>query len=345
MNTNKLTVAIILTLSTAIFLHHVSTSHFRSPHYQNGKIRNFGGEYLIEPTRYITPQSEAEIISVVRNVSMKQGSHRVRVIGTGHSWSPLVVCRDVLISLDDYKQVLDIDFEKKVVVAQAGIKLKELNSILWENGLALSNLGTVAEQSLAGAISTSTHGTGAKYASMSTQMISFTLVVANGTVIEVSREQHPEIFRSASVGMGMFGIISTITLQCEQAFYIHKTEAIEPLDFVLYNLGTSMSKYDYYKFWVIPYTNSAKTFSMVRTPNTQVTVKTSLDEKLKIVGLNIAYYLWKFSSLSMEITKVVNKVISIVDKPDIGIYKSYEALTSEPLPTYFGKTYWTINTM
>jgi FAD-linked oxidoreductase len=130
----------------------------------------------------------------------------------------LVATNDTLINLDYLDGLVSVDAERKQVTVQAGIRLKALNALLPQHGLALANLGSIAEQSIAGAISTGTHGTGIRYGSLSTQVVALTLVTAGGQRLRVSAEENAALLPAARLSLGALGVITEVTLQCVPAF-------------------------------------------------------------------------------------------------------------------------------
>src|SRR5688500_4542432 len=103
------------------------------------------------------PETEEELIGIIKD------SSKVRVVGTGHSWNSICLNEEALINLDHYNKVIQLDKEKRQLRVQPGIKLWQLNEYLDKQGLALYNLGSISKQSLAGAVSTGTHGSGINY--------------------------------------------------------------------------------------------------------------------------------------------------------------------------------------
>ena len=91
--------------------------------------------------------------------------------------------------LDRYSQVLSVDTERYQVTVQAGITLERLNLELDRRGLAMPNLGDIAYQTIAGATSTATHGTGARLTGLAGQIVGLRLVTADGSVMECSRRR------------------------------------------------------------------------------------------------------------------------------------------------------------
>src|SRR5207249_14906 len=136
------------------------------------------------------------------------------MVGSGHSWSDVVVTDDNMVNIDALDRVIGIDKGNQRITVEAGIRLQALNEVLAENGLALANLGAISEQSVAGAISTATHGTGIRLGNMATQIVGMTLLTADGRRLALTQEKDPETMSAARVSLGCLGAISQVTIQC-----------------------------------------------------------------------------------------------------------------------------------
>lgn len=185
----------------------------------DGSWTNFSGRVHARPGRVELPESEAEIQALLR-----QSRDPVRVVGTGHSCTPLCATDGLLLSLDRLCGVVEVDVAADRAIIRAGSKIHDLGPPLLEAGLATINQGDVDVQSLAGAVSTGTHGTGPSLGSMSTAVRRLRLVLASGEILECSAELEPEIFRAAQVSLGALGIISEIELQLMPAYKLHQRE-------------------------------------------------------------------------------------------------------------------------
>ena len=130
----------------------------------------------------------------------------------------LVQTEEVLVSLDELKGIVNIDEEKMVAEVWAGTKLYDLGKLLEEKGYAQENLGDIDSQSIAGAISTGTHGTGITFGSLSTQVIEITAVLSNGESIVCSEAENVEYWRAFQLSLGMLGIIVKIKLKVIPAY-------------------------------------------------------------------------------------------------------------------------------
>jgi FAD/FMN-containing dehydrogenase len=248
---------------------------------------NWAGNQTCSPTKIERPLTEAQLVTIVKQAA-KTGK-RVRPVGSGHSFTAIVCTDDIIVSLEHLNQVKAIDTEAGLVTVQAGISLDHLNQRLAQSGLAMTNLGDIAYQSLAGAISTGTHGTGARFGGLATQIRGMRIVTATGDVVSATPDEEPELFHTARVGLGALGIIAELTLAVEPAFRIHAVEGPQPLSEVLGQWPTSIATHDHYEFFYIPGTDMAMTKANQRTieaPNPQPKVKHVVD---KILGENVGF--------------------------------------------------------
>ncbi len=196
------------------------------------------------------------------------GPGPVRVAGAGHSFSAAAVTDGTLLSLDALASVLDADASSGLVRVEAGIRLKALSRELHARGLAMPNLGDIDVQSLAGALSTGTHGTGTRLPNLSGQVESVELVLADGSERTVTGGDE---LRAARVALGTLGVIAAVTLRCVPAFRLHNTDRPEPLEEVLDGLQERADAHDHFEFWTFPHSDIALTRTHDRTdaePNT-----------------------------------------------------------------------------
>jgi len=217
------------------------------------KWQNWSGSVECDPAAIKYPTSQNEIIEIVKECQAKK--LKIRVVGSGHSFTPLVQTSGVLVNLDFYSGVETIDQEKMQATVLAGTKIKELGELLFAQGLAQPNLGDIDVQSIAGAISTGTHGSGATLGSLSTQVCGLTIISASGEVIECSAEHEPELFRAAQVSMGALGIISKVKLQLVPAFKLHYEWKRLRLSEALFNIEKHVTENRNFEFFWFPYSD------------------------------------------------------------------------------------------
>ena len=219
--------------------------------------RNWAGNQVCAPADVDHPSSEDELAASVRRAG--ELGQRVKVVGSGHSFTGTALTDGRQIVLDRYDRVLSADRESGLVTVQAGITLARLNEELARVGLALPNLGDVQYQTISGATSTGTHGTGITLGSLSTQIRAMRLVVGDGSVVECSPHERPEVFAAARIGIGALGAISTLTLQCVPAFDLHAFEQPERIDDLLADIDTHVEGNDHFEFYWVPHTRWALT--------------------------------------------------------------------------------------
>lgn len=219
--------------------------------------KNWAENQSCVPQLIESPTTEEELSTVIRKAA--QSDLKIKAVGTGHSFTGTALTNGVLIDLSNYKNILDVDVLKKQVTVQVGKKLEHLSPELWEHGLAMSDLGDIAYQSVAGAISTGTHGTGLGYGCLATQVVSARVITGEGEIIECSLEKDVELFRAAVVGVGAAGILSTVTLQLESAFNLHALEMMMPLQEVLSKQEDFIRDNEHFEYFCHPSMDAAFT--------------------------------------------------------------------------------------
>jgi L-gulonolactone oxidase len=201
------------------------------------------------------PKNEEEVVAIVKEA--KKRGLKVKVVGSGHSFTGIAVTNEVLICLDEIADIRDVDFEYSTVRVGAGIKLCDLNPMLQRSGLAMPNLGDIVYQSISGAISTSTHGTGLEFKNIADAVCGMRIVDGEGTVVECDTQQNSEVFHAARVGLGALGIITEVTIQCVEAFNLHAVEEILPIGEVTNNFDHWSKMTDHIEFFWMPNTDKA----------------------------------------------------------------------------------------
>jgi L-gulono-1,4-lactone dehydrogenase len=215
--------------------------------------RNWAGNQTCAAVSTAHPATDAELAAIIKQAA--GGGQRVKVVGAGHSFTDIACTDGLQICMDDYDRVLDIDRERGLVTAQAGVMLSMLNEVLAARSLGMANLGDIAYQTIAGAISTGTHGTGVGLGGLATQVVGLDLVTADGVVVSCGPDREPEIFQAARVSLGALGVLSTVTLQCLPAFKLHAVEEPMRLDHVLEQLDGYVAGNDHFEFFWVPHTD------------------------------------------------------------------------------------------
>ncbi|MDO7867242.1 D-arabinono-1,4-lactone oxidase [Nocardioides jiangxiensis] len=221
--------------------------------------RNWTGDQVCTPRHRVSPASVDEVASVV--VSAAARGDVVRVVGAGHAFGDNVVTDGTLVSLDRLSGLLDVDPATGLVRVAAGTRLYAVNELLDAHGLALANLGDINVQSVAGAISTATHGTGAAFGNLATFVESMEIVTAAGDVVELDGDD----LRAGRVSVGALGVVTAYTLRTVPAFRLRERRDRMPLVTVLRDFDAFADGSDHFEFFVFPYADRALTKQLERT--------------------------------------------------------------------------------
>jgi len=217
---------------------------------------NWAGTVSCDVTA-VTPSSVAELSDVV--AAATERGERVKPVGAGHSFTPIAATDGVQLRLDRLAGIVRADRDTGLVTVLAGTNLHALNEALWQLGLSMTNLGDIDVQTISGAISTGTHGTGVRYGGLATQVRGLELVLADGSLLHCDQDENPEVFAAARLGLGALGVLASVTLQCEPAFALAAAEAPASLDEVLEDLDESVAGNDHFEFYWFPHTRRVLT--------------------------------------------------------------------------------------
>jgi L-gulonolactone oxidase len=220
--------------------------------------RNWAGTASANPARVVAPGSVDELCAAV--AAATRDRLRVKATGSGHSFTDIAVTDGVRLDLNRLDAVTAVDGTS--VTVQAGIPLHRLNAVLDGHRLALTNLGDIDRQTISGAISTGTHGTGARFGGLATQVTALELVQPDGRLLRCDAGRDPDLFAAARVGLGALGVIATVTLQAEPAFLLHADERPMRLGPVLEQLdgaGGMVEANDHVEFYWFPHTDRTLT--------------------------------------------------------------------------------------
>jgi FAD-linked oxidoreductase len=219
--------------------------------------RNWAGTESATGVELLRPSSADELAAVVK-AAAEQGK-KLKAVGAGHSFTGCSVPEQVMIRLDGLSSIIHADKVSGRVTVGAGTGLRKLNAGLAAFDLAMANLGDIDKQTIAGAISTGTHGTGARLGGLATQVVALDLVTADGSILHCSADENPDVFAAARVSVGALGVITSVTLQCVPAFLLRAQEMPLPLDDVLGGFDEFADGNDHFEFYWFPHTDIALT--------------------------------------------------------------------------------------
>ena len=184
--------------------------------------RNWSGLETARPSRVEQPDGVAAVVAAVERARADRST--VKMVGTGHSFTAIAAPEGVLVTPQRLSGIVAVDRDAMTVTALAGTPLKVLNAELEGLGLSLHNMGDIAEQTLAGAISTGTHGTGGFTAGLSAQVAGLELVTGTGEVLRATSRENPDVLDLARLGLGALGILTTVTFRVEPLFLLEAHE-------------------------------------------------------------------------------------------------------------------------
>ena len=217
--------------------------------------QNWAGTATAEPARRYWPRTAEAIADAVKEAG--SAGLTVRALGSGHSFTPAAATAGAALDLSGWAGVISADARTGLVTVRSGTTIRALNAALDTLGLAMPNLGDIDAQTISGAISTGTHGTGARLGGIATQVAALELVLADGSVVSCSARERPDLFSAARVSVGALGVISTVTLSCVPAFTLAADERPMPLSEVTARFAEFAADNDHFEFYWFPYGRNA----------------------------------------------------------------------------------------
>jgi L-gulono-1,4-lactone dehydrogenase len=254
--------------------------------------RNHTGNQAVEPLRIYRPRRAEELVDIVREAEACDAT--VRAVGSGHSWSDVALTTGFLVDTHRLSRRLGTDDgtlrdgvqTATLSRAEAGMRLRELNASLWDDGLALSNMGGYDAQTIAGVMSTSTHGSGIAFGPIADAVRSLDLVAAGGRRLRIEPAGGPtdparfaarrpgrtlvqddHVFRAAVVGVGSLGIVHEVLLQVQPAFWLREVRTVREWEDVESELrdGAVLRRHRHYEVYVSPYAHRGRRRCLVTT--------------------------------------------------------------------------------
>ncbi|MFZ3473433.1 D-arabinono-1,4-lactone oxidase [Streptomyces sp. 4.24] len=220
---------------------------------------NWAGNVSAAPVRVVAPASVGELQEAVRRAA--GDGLKVKAVGTGHSFTSAAATDGVLIRPQALAGIQSIDRTAgtATVTVAAGTVLKDLNLALAKEGLSLTNMGDIMEQTVSGATSTGTHGTGRDSASLATQIRGLELVTADGRLLTCSEKENPDVFAGARLGIGALGVVTSITFAVEPLFFLTAREEPMAFDRVTAEFDQHHAENEHFEFYWFPHTGNCNT--------------------------------------------------------------------------------------
>ncbi|CAI9413094.1 D-arabinono-1,4-lactone oxidase [Nocardioides sp. T2.26MG-1] len=261
---------------------------------------NWAGIESARPARVEEPADTAAIVAAVER-ARSEGT-TLKMVGTGHSFTAISAPEHTVLRPTHLGGIVAVDRDAMTVTALAGTQLKELNRQLEALGLSLHNMGDIAEQTLAGATSTGTHGTGGVAASLSAQICGLTLVTGTGEVVTATETENPEILETARVGLGALGVLTTLTFRVEPLFVLEATESPMGWDEALDGFDQRIAEHHHVDTYWFPHTDR-----MLTKTNDRLDVDPSETSPLSRLR-----YWWDDEFLSNHLFGALNRVTNRV---------------------------------
>ena len=229
-----------------------------------GTWTNWAGNQTATGVRIESPRSTEQVADAVRRAAER--GQRVKAVGSGHSFTAIARPDDVQLDLAAMDALHSVDRDRGTVTVGAGTPLRRLNDLLAGVGLAMTNLGDIDAQTIAGAISTGTHGTGEKFGGIATQVVGLEMVLADGSVVACSPSERADLWSAARVGLGALGVITRVTLRCVPLFGLRAEEGPMALDELLDRFDELAGGHDHFEAYWFPHTRSTLTKCNTRLP-------------------------------------------------------------------------------
>lgn len=216
--------------------------------------------YQCTPQFYFQPSNIEEIKEIVNNA--RKFNKKIMVVGSGHSPSDLTITanpiNEWLVNLDKFNKLLN---EKKSsdgkftdITAQSGMRVYQLNEILESKGLAIQNLGSISDQSLAGIISTGTHGSSQYHGLVSNQVVNLKLINGLGKEINCNSDENSEIFKAACLSLGKIGMITEVTFRTVPKFQLKSVQEVINIETLIEKFDSIWNTDEFIRIWWFPYT-------------------------------------------------------------------------------------------
>lgn len=214
--------------------------------------RNWSGGQFAQPAGRFVPANEKELIEF-----LKKSRGPLRAVGAGHSFSPLVPTEGHLVVLSDITGLISSDPESMQAVFGAGTRLAEMGAPLEQVGQAMLNLPDIDRQTLAGATSTATHGTGIGFNTLSAYITELRMVTMAGEVIDANVKDDPDLMKAARAGLGALGIVTRIGMQNRGTYKLKEQSWVQPTEEVLASFDEQAASHRHFEMFPLTHSDYA----------------------------------------------------------------------------------------
>jgi FAD-linked oxidoreductase len=285
-----------------------------TPALANAPWRNWSGHLTANPLGRIAPNNEDELVSALRSTN-----GAIRPVGSGHSFSPLVPTDGHLLVLDNLTGLVSHDADKMTAELFAGTRLSDAGRLLNSIGQAMFNLPDIDRQTLAGAISTATHGTGRDLKSLSGYVQSLRLVTPSGDVLDLDAENHSDLFHAARVSLGSLGIITRVGFRNREPFKLRSRTWTEKTQTVLDQWSVLTTQWQHFE--IMPLLHSEYSF-IIAHQETDAPISPMLEED------DNGELLALFDATPVALRGALINLLAENIEPNEGVDASHKSLTN-----------------
>ncbi len=251
---------------------------------KGGLWRNWVGNQYCVPAHKGAPRTEAELADFVREAHRRD--LKLRVAGSGHSFTPVVGTSGLLLSLENLRGVQTVDHAAQRITVAGGTRINEIGRTLKQEGLSLINQGDIDSQAVAGALTTGTHGTGITLGNLASAIAGLRIVKADGEVLEITEDQ-TELLDAARVSVGTLGVISALTLKVMPAYYLHERLWRDDFETCMERHDELAAKHRHFGFFWCPVPDSRHLYCLPDTAGAPLTTTRKIADVCEMKVMDI----------------------------------------------------------
>src|SRR5699024_6710020 len=284
---------------------------------------NWSESFISKPEMILYPKNEEDIHNIIKYCH--KNKKKIRVIGAGHSFTPLAVTNNILLSLENFSGIDKIDYENKRVSVWAGTTLLELGKLLYKHGLSMENLGDINVQTIAGAISTGTHGSGINFGNLSTQVTELSIITASGDYLTISETENSHLFNAARLSLGLLGIIIKVEINVISAHQLISVSKRSTINKSFPNLNELIKTNRHFEFFWFPHTETIQMKTLnPATSNPKNNLKGSSTFNDLIIENGALSLVSKLSRMQPKLSPFISKMIALSIPPGHTSGNSFE---------------------